>query len=82
MIKTFINSLITAVVTAVAKSLKSKDGKSEYLLEEDAIALDYEINMNDSRVIDIIQYNEDVDELLEDIETVVGERGHPLSNTQ
>jgi hypothetical protein len=51
-----------------AKSSDSPDIHGvEYLLEEDAIALDYEINMNDSRVIDIIQYNEDIDELLEDI---------------
>ena len=37
----------------------------EWLLEEDAIALDYEISMDNSRVIDIIQYNENIDEILE-----------------
>ncbi len=51
-----------------AKSSDSPDIHGvEYLLEEDAIALDYEIDMNESRVIDIIQYNEDIDELLEDV---------------
>ncbi len=51
-----------------AKSSDSPDIHGiEYLLEEDAIALEYEINMNDSRVIDIIQYNEDIDEALESI---------------
>jgi hypothetical protein len=39
----------------------------EWLLEEDAIALDYEINMDNSRVIDIIQYNKNVDEVLENV---------------
>lgn len=37
----------------------------EWLLEEDAIALDYEISMDNYRVIDIIQYNENIDEILE-----------------
>jgi hypothetical protein len=51
-----------------AKSSDSPDIYGvEYLLEEDAIALDYEINMDNSRVIDIIQYNEDTDEILESV---------------
>ena len=52
----------------------------EFLLEEDAIALDYEINMNDSKVIDIIQYNENVDELLEDILNKVKVKIEQLTN--
>jgi len=39
----------------------------EWLLEQDAIVLDYEINMDNSRVIDIIQYNDNVDEILENV---------------
>lgn len=51
-----------------AKSSDSPDIYGiEYLLEEDAIALDYEIDMSKSRTIDIIQYNENVDEILESI---------------
>ncbi len=51
-----------------AKSSDSPDIYGiEYLLEEDAIALDYEIDMNESRTIDIIQYNENIDEILESI---------------
>ncbi len=62
-----------------AKSSDSPDIHGvEYLLEEDAIALDYEIDMNESRVIDIIQYNENIDEILESILNKLNIKIHQL----